>query len=93
MIEPCLLCGEEITLTDSPGTIGTPEGMRRMHRECSLREVMGGVGHVIAHPYWCTQKHNPDAGFSYRESARIVWAIVQIIGTEKAVDVGLDDPA
>lgn len=55
------------------------------HRECGLREVMGGIGHLIAHEYWCTQKHDPDAGLSYRHSALLTDAYVHIVGIKSAV--------
>jgi hypothetical protein len=107
MMDNCLLCDEPIepepmkygsdsntrSMTEiTTDVYGRPVGrMRQIHRECGLREVVGGVGHLVAHEYWCEQKHNPDAGFSYRESARIVWAIVSIIGTERVVGIG--DPS
>jgi hypothetical protein len=57
-----------------------------MHRECSLREVLGGIGHLLDHKYYCRGLHDPDAGLTYRESALLVWTWVQIKGVEAAVD-------
>jgi hypothetical protein len=64
----CQLCGEH--MDDPDLTTG--------HRECMLREVLGGIGHHIAHEYWCKQRHDPDAGFTYRESAQMVYAIFHV---------------
>jgi hypothetical protein len=64
----CQLCGE---LLDDPD-------LNAYHRECGLREVLGGIGHNIAHEYWCLQKHDPDAGYTYRESAQMVYAIFHV---------------
>ena len=81
MSEPrlCELCGEPC----SQPFEGTP--LMHTHRECGLREVMGGIGHLIAHEYWCTQKHDPDAGLSYRHSALLTDAYVHIVGIKSAV--------
>lgn len=43
--------------------------VRLVHRECMLRSVMGGIGHLEDHDFWCEQMHDPDGGLSYRESA------------------------
>lgn len=81
MIEDCLLCREPLGLTDPPGMdVHTPEGLRRTHRECSLREVLGGIGHLIAHDLWCAQHHDPDAGLTYRQSAKLVDAYYRVVG-------------
>jgi len=61
----CQMCGEH--MDDPDLTTG--------HRECMLREVLGGIGHHIAHEYWCVRRQDPDAGFTYRESAEMVYAI------------------
>lgn len=62
--------------------IGTPDGMRMAHRTCMLREVIGGIGHLIAHDYWCTQRHDPDATLTYRQSALLVDVYCAVIGIE-----------
>jgi hypothetical protein len=64
----CQLCGEHIDEID----------VEHFHRECMLREVMGGIGHHIAHDYWCLRRGDPDAGFTYRESALMVYAIFHV---------------
>ena len=56
------------------------------HRECLLREVTGGIGHLIAHEWWCpggkSGRDDPDAGLSRRQSALLVDAWVRIVGLE-----------
>ena len=54
-----------------------------IHRECSLRSVMGGIGHLIAHEHWCTQRRDPDAGLTYRQSALMVAALTEILGPDE----------
>lgn len=55
------------------------------HRECMLRAVVGGIGHLIAHEYWCLQKGDPDAGLDYQQSARLVDLYVAMRGIEASV--------
>lgn len=44
------------------------------HRECSLREVMGGIGHLVDHDKYCAPEGlGPDAGLTRRQSALLVW--------------------
>lgn len=83
----CVLCDEPIMLDDDPARpVGVADSdgnasIRYMHRECGLREVMGGVGHLVAHEYWCGEpRHDPDAGLTYRQSALLVDAWVRIVG-------------
>ena len=47
-----------------------------VHKECSLREVLGGIGHLTNHLRWCVGEHDPDAGLTRRESSLKVWAWV-----------------
>ena len=65
------------------------EGVVTMHahRECLLRSVVGGIGHLIAHEYWCVQRSDPDAGLTYRQSAKLVDAYVCAVGVEGATRV------
>jgi hypothetical protein len=44
-------------------------GQTLAHRECLLRSVMGGIGHLTDHWHWCVAMHDPDGGMSYRQSA------------------------
>jgi hypothetical protein len=84
----CPLC-HEIVVRDTR-VLHTPEGPRLAHRECMLRDVMGGIGHLIAHDYWCTQRDDPDAGLTRHQSARLVDAFSHIVGigeSAKAVAV------
>lgn len=47
---------------------------RDQHPECAVREVLGGIGHLTDHEYWCNKVGDPDMGLTYRESARRVMA-------------------
>lgn len=73
----CELCGEAIPPFE---TIRS----ERFHRECQLREVSGGIGHHIAHPYWCLQMHDPDGGLTRRQSALLVDEYIALVGVEVA---------
>jgi hypothetical protein len=42
-----------------------------MHRACSLRSVVGGIGHLLDHDHFCMGV-GPDAGLDYRTSALLV---------------------
>ena len=70
----CPLCweqigeGEELAL----GGIWVEGNYRRAHRECALRNVLGGIGHLRDHALWCIERKDPDAGLSFRESAKLV---------------------
>ena len=78
----CILCGEPIT--DHPSTcapitilVGVEFEQRLAHRECMVRSIIGGIGHLENHAYWCEQMHDPDGGRSYRQSALAVDAMMQ----------------
>jgi hypothetical protein len=75
----CVLCEEPVGPDDQGSFMGTTEQpyFGPVHRECSLRGVLGGIGHLQNHLAFCVDKHDPDAGFSYRESALLVWSWVQ----------------
>ena len=74
----CLMCGEPVVGDGVP--IHTLEGLRTQHRECALREVLGGIGHHIAHEWWCEIHHDPDAGFTPHESALMVAFMYELMG-------------
>jgi hypothetical protein len=76
----CLMCGEPVVGDGVP--ISTLEGLRTNHRECSLREVLGGIGHHIAHEWWCEIHHDPDAGFTRHQSALMVAFMYEMLGDE-----------
>lgn len=60
----CPLCDELVLPTDDSHPVsGMPA-----HRECLLRNVMGGIGHLENHNYWCNEMHDPDGGRTYRQS-------------------------
>ncbi len=82
----CEWCGEDITLEDEPALqmgVTDANGKGRVgfvHRQCQLREALGGIGHCIAHDYWCLQMHDPDAGLTYHQSAKLVWTYYNVVG-------------
>lgn len=83
MSDVCLLCDEPIgpvPVTESDQTWAPTEALRvgpgAAHRACLLREVMGGIGHLTDHAYWCRLKEDPDGGLSRLESALAVWDLV-----------------
>lgn len=64
--DACRLCGRdraeaELLLLPMP----SPD----FHPECGVRMALGGIGHLEDHAYWCGERHDPDAGLSFRESA------------------------
>jgi hypothetical protein len=84
----CPLCDEQIRAADDFRPIGTEHGQARAHRECLLRSVLGGIGHLEDHGYWCGQMHDPDGGRTYRQSALEVDAWVHAHGIEAATTMG-----
>jgi len=75
----CLWCDEP--LGDDPGfPVATFDGVRFQHQECALRSVVGGIGHLVAHEYWCLQLGDPDAGLTSRQSAVLAHAWVHAVG-------------
>jgi hypothetical protein len=80
----CHLCGEFIEPHEQLGPTFMP-----FHRECGIREVLGGIGHLIDHPYWCVTMGDPDGGLSYRESARMAltwWELRSLTGPESEAE-------
>lgn len=79
--EQCELCGEVVVPGDQGSFIGTMTGeegnlmvrLAPVHRECSLRSALGGIGHIQDHAYWCGQMRDPDGGRGFRTSALMVW--------------------
>lgn len=79
--ESCLLCGRPVHVgeqTPSPIYDGATGEARFPHRACMLREVLGGIGHVLAHELWCDQRGDPDAGLERWQSARLVTLLVDM---------------
>lgn len=74
----CPVCGEPAFRDTRP--LYTAEGQQQAHRICLLREVMGGIGHLIAHDYWCVQKGDPDAGLTKLQSAKLVDLYAEVVG-------------
>ena len=64
---PCTFCGLPYQAGEDAEFMNN--GLFWAHRECLLRNVMGGIGHLEDHNYWCNEKHDPDGGRTYRQSA------------------------
>jgi hypothetical protein len=80
--EVCALCSEPIEHDDELAPIINMV----VHRECSLRSVLGGIGHLIDHAHFCHGK-GPDAGLDYRTSALMVDVWVHRKSVEEAVKI------
>jgi hypothetical protein len=70
---PCFMCEVPIKEGDQGSFIFAENGAEPIHKECSLRSVLGGIGHLTDHTFWCTRMGDPDGGKSYRASALAVW--------------------
>ncbi len=79
----CVWCEEPLNGAVGAVPINTMEGERWQHRECALRSVLGGIGHQIAHEYWCLQRNDPDGGLSRRQSALMVAAMYDVVGEDE----------
>jgi hypothetical protein len=80
----CVMCGEWIGPSDETVRVATVEDhAAQAHRECMLRNVMGGIGHLTDHVLWCVSRGDPDGGHTYRESALLVDEWVREHGTEE----------
>jgi len=70
-------------LCDTKLDVWAGEG-QPMHRECLLRSVLGGIGHLLDHNHFCINLKDPDAGLNFRTSALLVDVYVANIGIEEA---------
>jgi hypothetical protein len=87
----CVFCDEELDGTDSsPDLIGTAEGPRGAHRQCMIRSARGGIGHLVAHEYWCGQHNDPDAGLTFRQSALLVATWIDVVGINPVTPISED---
>lgn len=67
--EKCIWC-EETIIEGEAGGIYIDGHIT--HKECNLRQTMGGIGHLVDHGRYCREA-GPDAGLSHRQSALLVW--------------------
>jgi len=81
----CALCEQTILAGEDVRPINC-EG--RAHRECLLRSVLGGIGHLEDHQHWCVEVGDPDGGRTFRQSAIEVDEWVHKHGIEAAVSHG-----
>lgn len=66
----CMYCRETFEPDDNGAIM--PTGFAQ-HRECGLRGVIGGIGHLVNHSRYCGGELGPDAGLGFRQSALLVW--------------------
>lgn len=78
----CASCNEPIL----PGEDVADIINRDVHRECALRDVIGGIGHLIDHPHFC-RGVGPDAGLDRRTSALLVDVWIARKGVEAATRI------
>jgi hypothetical protein len=64
----CVHCNEPILFKEDRADILNMDS----HNECSLRTVLGGIGHLLDHAHFCHGELGPDAGLDYRTSALMV---------------------
>jgi len=76
----CPLCEEVIGAGEEVNAVSG----NRAHRECLLRSVIGGIGHLEDHQRWCIEAGDPDGGRTYRQSAIEVDQWVVEHGIEEA---------
>jgi hypothetical protein len=81
----CVLCDEAIDTYEAWVPLNPSQ---YAHHECSLRSVLGGIGHHLGHEYWCLQQRDTDAGLTYRQSSQMVAALVDLLGVEEVVKRG-----
>jgi len=80
----CYLCDEPVLPDEDRADINNVDA----HRECSLRSVLGGIGHLIDHAHFCGVGGDPDGGLDYRTSALMVDVWVARKGVYAASRVG-----
>lgn len=80
----CDHCQEPILQGEEIANIITMDA----HRECSLRSVLGGIGHLIDHAHFCKGMGDPDAGLDRRTSALMVDVWVARKGVDAAARIG-----
>lgn len=76
--EDCEVCHQPIRAGDQGALVWAmvdPLAPVRLphHRECVLRVMVGGIGHIVDCEFWCQLHQDGDAGLSLRSSAVKVW--------------------
>lgn len=90
---PCVLCDEPIgdgdsgTLMAARNPVTGQWGPEPVHRECSLREVLGGAGHLAAPPH-APGTCDLDGGLTRHQSALLVQRWVDRMGVENTIGAG-----
>ena len=76
----CFHCNEPILHAEDRADIINMDS----HRECALRTVIGGIGHLLDHAHFCHGELGPDAGLDYRTSSLLVDVWVHRKGIDAA---------
>ena len=80
----CPMCEEPVLGDVSPTPLWVDGEPRAVHWQCMLRQVLGGIGHLIAHDYWCGEpRHDPDAGLTYRQSSLLAAEWQRVVGIKE----------
>jgi hypothetical protein len=70
--EACLYCGEAVSAPELAAMKESFPALGTIHRDCSLRMVVGGVNHQIGRCSCCGGTEDPDPpGLTIREAARV----------------------
>ena len=83
----CCLCQEPITTHEAWISLNPSQFA---HHCCEMREVIGGIGHLLAHHWWCLVKHDPDAGLTRHQSAQMVTALIDVLGIDAVLALNRD---
>lgn len=91
MTDVCGYCNEKVDADYAPpnGAEQASLAGRLAHNECALRCVLGGIGHLTNHRYWCLVVGDCDAGLSYRASGLMVFEWVKDNGTLAAINIAV----
>lgn len=88
--EPCLLCSEPIAQGDQGNwmgsvNFGSGSSMEPVHRECSLRSVLGGIEHLTAGPHAVGTCYL-GSQLTHRQSSLLAWEWFQQRGHPAATE-------
>jgi len=71
MTKRCLYCGEAVSAAERAAMKETLPAFGMIHRDCSLRMVVGGVNHQLGRCSCCGGTEDPDPpSMTKREAAR-----------------------
>jgi hypothetical protein len=79
----CALCNEPILSLEDRADVMNMD----YHRECSLRNVLGGIGHLLDHSHFCRGELGPDAGLDYRTSSLMVDIWMARVSSKRSAEI------